>query len=308
MLGLITDRDQIHVDRRNALAKKGWNAMSAAERAEWTGDILTPGLAGYSGPVNLLPNNNYYSDQVEIKFSSKSITATAQAAGTYLYAVVIVGDAADYENQTMTLSTDSILTEGAANPLVAVYWHDANGYEAVGASLADAGSVTFNAGANSGNRESLALYVYVAVGTAAAAGDFVRYSGVMLELGDTRHAYVPYTQALPTDARKGAYNYTDLNRVEMAVAEVCEELGLSLETKTDWTVWDIPKQADMKRFLNNIEKIRTIGIPLAATPKTPSSMAKLTYGGANDIEKILTDIYASAENVLRCGEIYCGEV
>lgn len=308
MLGLITDRTPAHVARRKDLAQKGWANMTAEEKAEWTGDILSPDLAGYAGPVNLLPNVVSYENGTALKFSNKAITATAQVDGSYLYAIVIVGDAANYENKTLTLSVDSIIAEGAGTPFIAVYWHDANGFEWGGASLSAAGSVTFETAPNSAGRESLALYIYATTDTAVAAGAFIRYRGVMLEAGDTRHPYVPYTQALSTEARKGAYNYNDLNRVEMAVAEVSEELGLNLVTKTDWTIWDIPKLADMKRFLGNIEKIRTIGIPLASTPKAPASMNKLTYGAANDIEKILVDIYASAENVLRCGEIYCGEV
>ena len=40
------------------------------------------------------------------------------------------------------------------------------------------------------------------------------------------------------DAAKGAYNYTDLNRVETAVKEIAEKLGLSLVTKTNWTLWE----------------------------------------------------------------------
>lgn len=308
MLGLITDRDQAHVDRRNALAKKGWNAMSAAEKAEWTGNILSPALAEYTGPVNLLPNNNYSSGSVALKFSNKSITVSAQAAGTYLYAVVIVGNAADYVNKTLTLSVDSIVVTGGGKPQIAAYWHDANGYESAGASLTAVGSVTFNPGTNPGGRANMALYIYVTTSATVSAGASVRYGGVMLEAGSTRHAYVPYTQALPTAARKGAYNYNDLNRVEMAVAEISEELSLGLVTKTDWTAWDIPKQADMKRFLGNIQKIRTMGAPLTSTPKAPASMSKLSYSGANDIEKILVDIYASADHLLRCGEIYCGEV
>lgn len=308
MLGLITDRDQAHIDRRNTLAKKGWNAMSAAERAEWTGDILSPELAGYTGPVNLLPNKVSYSNGTALKFSNKAITVTAQVDGIYLYAVVIIGAAADFENKTLTLSVDSIRTEGAGTQMLTPYWHDDSGFEIAGEPLTAAGSVTFTPWANSNRRAHLALYIYATTDVAVAAGDTIRYFGVMLEAGDTRHSYVPYAQVLPTAARKGAYNYNDLNRVELAVAEVSEELNLDLVTKTDWSAWDIPKQADMKRFLGNIEKIRTMGIPLATTPKAPASMNKLTYGGANDIEKILMDIYASAENVLRSGEIYCGEV
>lgn len=308
MLGLITDRDQAHVDRRNTLAAKGWNAMTDEERAEWTGNILTPALAGHSGSVNLMPNNTAYSDSVELKFKNREIVATANTSGIYLYSIVTIGAAANFVNRTMTLSIDSVVSAGNGTPFVAVYWHDANGYEAVGASLSAAGSVTFNAGANTGGRDYLALYIYVATDVSVSVGDNVRYIGVMLADGSERKPYVPYTQTLPTPARKGSYNYSDLNRVEIAVAELSDELGLGLTTKTDWTEWDIPTQADMDRFLSNIRAIRAGGSPLANTPYAPSSMAKLTYASANNIEKILDDIDISATNLFRCGELFCGEV
>lgn len=308
MLGLITDRSQSNVDRRNALSAKGWNAMSDAEKAEWTGDIFTPELAGYTDPVNVLPNNNYYSGQVSIKFRNNSITASALTSGIYSYAVIIIGDAANFVNKTLTLSVGGIYTSGAGTPLLALYWHDANGFEAVGAGLSQAGSITFNAGENTGNRESLALYVYATTDTTVAVGDYILYEGVMLEFGDTRHGYVPYTEALPTNARKGAYNYSDLNRVERAVAELAEDMSLPLVTKTNWTQWDVPTRADMDRFLGNISAIRGAGVGFATTPLVPGDMAKLTYTMANEIEKILLDIKSAASSVVRSGEVYCGEV
>lgn len=93
------------------------------------------------------------------------------------------------------------------------------------------------------------------------------------------------------EAAKGAYNHTDFNRVETAVAEIAEILGLALTTKTDWTVWDIPLQADMERYLSNVMVIRDaapVGIEL---PMLPDSMGNLTYEGANSIEKVLELVY-----------------
>lgn len=304
MLGLITDREQVNVDRRNALAAKGWNAMTDAERAEWVGDILSPSLAGYSGAVNLLPNDGYYSDVVSLKFGNRAIIAEPLIGGTYLYAVVVVGDAADFENQTLTLSVDTIASDGGT-PLIAPYWHDANGYEAIPASLSAEGSVTFNAGANAAGRESLALYIYATTSAEVTAGSRIVYNGVMLEMGGERHPYVPYTKELPTSARKGSYNYVDLNRVERAVAELAEEYGLNLTVKTDWAMWDIPNESDMDRFLKNIHAVRKCILLGAAAP---SSMKKLTYTAANNIELILAAADSVAENAYRCGDIYCGEV
>lgn len=306
MLGLITDREQVNVDRRNALAAKGWNAMTDSEKAEWTGDILSPSLAGYSEPVNLLPNDNYYSDVVVLKFKNRTIIAEPLIDGTYLYAVVVVGDAADFENKTLTLSVDAIASDGGT-PLIAPYWHDSTGFDVIPASLSAEGSVTFDAGANTGGRESLALYIYATTDTAVAAGSSIIYTGVMLEMGDVRHPYVPYTKELPTSARKGSYNFTDLNRVERAVEELAEEFGLTLSVKTDWAMWDVPTEADMERFLQNVRVIREhIGVS-TSVPSAPVSMKKLTYTAANSIESILMAVDSALSGVYRCGEIYCGE-
>lgn len=107
---------------------------------------------------------------------------------------------------------------------------------------------------------------------------------------------------------KGAYNYTDLNRVETAVAELAAELCLDLQTKTDWTMWDIPKESDMHRYLNNIKAIRSAGVGYSTTPLPPDSIQKLDYTKANNIEKVLVDVYEVIGTLFRCNEVYCGEV
>lgn len=135
------------------------------------------------------------------------------------------------------------------------------------------------------------------------------------------------------EAAKGAYNYTDLNRVESAVAELAEQLGLTLTTKTNWTLWDIPLKADMERYLGNVEAIRDACPGDVEFPTLPSSMSKLTYEGANSIEKVLLLVYEELHggsvnpdpdvpdipdvpdvpgsddaDFIRSGEIYSGEV
>ena len=107
---------------------------------------------------------------------------------------------------------------------------------------------------------------------------------------------------------KGAYNFTDLNRVETAVAYLAEKFGLDLTTKTNWHVSDIPTQADIDRFLENIVAIRNVASVYTTTPRTPKSMSKLTYTTANDIEKILLDISILEPTLFRCGELYAGEI
>lgn len=96
------------------------------------------------------------------------------------------------------------------------------------------------------------------------------------------------------EAAKGAYNYTDLNRVETAVAELAELMELTLTTKTDWVLWDIPVESDMERYLNNVATIRSyckvLGI-VSNLPTLPRNMNALTLEGANNIEKVLEIAY-----------------
>ena len=107
---------------------------------------------------------------------------------------------------------------------------------------------------------------------------------------------------------RGAYNSTDLNRVESAVRYLAEILNVSVTTKTNWAVTDIPSTADMERYLENIRKLRAKNKILATTPTVPTSMNNLTYSRANDIEKILADIESFTSMWGRSGEVFCGEV
>lgn len=303
MFGLITDRSQWNVDRLKELSAKGWNNMTPAEQAEWSGD---PMLA--NGGANLIPKTENYAAGVSIKYRDDAIIATSNWDGSYVYAIMVIGPAAKYEGKTFTFSLDSFYSSGGGTPQAALYWHDANGYEFAGASLSDAGSVTFTITENTGARENLALYLYATTDASITAGAFIRYERLMLELGDTRHEYVPYYAILPTTATKGAYNYSDMNRVETAVAELADMAGMVLETKTNWTVWDIPKEADLSRYLGNIAALRSrFPIP-DEYPETPTSMNHLTYTVANNIERIVLAIAEAMENSIHSGEIYSGEI
>lgn len=280
MRGLITDRTQQNVLRRSTLSRKGWSAMTTAERSEWLGDPMD--VVG----ANLLPFGPAYSSVVDLKTTNSEIVATALSGGIYLYSILIIGDAKQYENKTFTLSAEYINIVGGGTPQLAMYWHDENGYEYAGGTLFDAGSLTFNTAdfPNTNNREYLAVYVYVTTDATVASGAVVRFGGVMLEVGRIRHPYVPYTEIAPTNTTKGAYNYSDLNRVERAVAEISEIDGLGLVTKTDWAMWDIPTESEMNRYLGNIKTIRD---SIGSTIALPDSMNNLTYETANNIEKIL---------------------
>lgn len=287
MLGLITDRTERNVYRRSELSAKGWGGMTLDERAEWSGDpLVTEG-------ANLIPPGLSYSSSVSIKHRNREIVATATSGGTYLYAIVIIGDAANYTNKAYTLSMGSLQASGGGTPQIALYWHDENGFEYAGASMATVGSMTFTTAdfPNTAGRKNLALYIYVTTAQAVEAGATARFGDVMLELGGVPHSYVPYTEVVATTATKGAYNYSDLNRVERAVAEISELAGLNLSTKTDWTMWDVPIEAEMTRYLSNVRYIKTV---FGIDTSLPETMNNLNYESANNIEKILQVAYQAA--------------
>jgi hypothetical protein len=210
-----------------------------------------------------------------------------------LYAISIIGNAVNYENKKFTLSVDSIEASGNGTPQIALYWHDDNGYEYAGATLLTPGGVTFDTTEwpNTNTRQYLAAYVYVTTYETVNAGDTAHFYGVMFENGTARHEYAPYTEILATEATKGAYNYSDLNRVERAVSELSDRLKLGLATKTNWTMWDIPTTSEMERYLNNVAVLRQQVADDASVPELPTSMNHLTYTDANNIELILNAVY-----------------
>ena len=305
MKGFITDRSYDNVLRRAELTKKGWANMTEAERAEWLGDP-------FSGTgANLFAFGDQYSGTVQLENINDSIFArvyNAGATGTYLFSVMILGDAVNYEGKTFTMSIDRIESSPGSAPKIELYWHDDSGAEPAGAWLTEAGSVTFNIDENAGGRGYLAAYIYVTTDSAVERGAFARFYGVMLENGSTRHEYVPYTEILATPATKGAYNYSDLNRVERAVIEILNSTGLDgIETKIErWRMWDVPIASEMERYLNNIKIIRNAF--LSEDHPLPNSMNYLTFEDANNIEEVLLKAWATLEASLHSGEIFCGEV
>ena len=287
MKGLITDRTQRNVHYRKELSGKGFARMTIEERAKWFGDPMA------AEGANLFAYGPYYSSSVELKYRSEDILATATVGGIYLYAISIIGEASKFANKVFTFSVDAITATGGGSPQIALYWHDDAGFEYAGADLSVAGSVTFNTSAmpNTNNRQYLAAYVYVTTHATIASGATALFKGVMLESGSTRHEYVPYTEIIATEATKGAYNYSDLNRVERAVAELSDMLGLGLVTKTDWGMWDIPTASEMERYLNNVAVLRERVADDENVPTLPTSMNNLTYTGANNIELVLSAVY-----------------
>ena len=116
---------------------------------------------------------------------------------------------------------------------------------------------------------------------------------------------------------KGAYNASDLNRVETAVAYLAETLrtlpdilkeyaaskgvawdaffdvpydplACDLTTKIDWSINDVPTFVQMKRYLSNVVTLcEALSLD---TTYLPDSMVKLNWQGANAIEKALESL------------------
>lgn len=102
---------------------------------------------------------------------------------------------------------------------------------------------------------------------------------------------------------KGAYNYTDLNRVESAVktlavaltsagypVEVTPVLKGSKSEDREWQEGDIVRRAQWATYLENVQRLRDAYYTLAETGALPKPEDKLGYVGANTIEKVLADI------------------
>ena len=118
---------------------------------------------------------------------------------------------------------------------------------------------------------------------------------------------------------KGAYNASDLNRVEDAVRYLAEELRkmgypIHLVLHGEWTKENTPNSEDLKRYFENVAKIRAL-LPAVytSTPEVPGDdLSEFNYEKANDLEEILLDIEEImgkiAASWFYLGDIYLAEV
>lgn len=91
---------------------------------------------------------------------------------------------------------------------------------------------------------------------------------------------------------KGAYNASDMNRVGIALNYLAARLSsicgksIAWTAKTDWAVTDIITASQAEAYRKQIQDIRDALTYPAGTPDAPE-LGRLTYTGANDIERIL---------------------
>lgn len=218
-----------------------------------------------------------------------------------------------------TLPASTVYVSGTVND-VAVTWTNVGGeiWEAVADRAEDDIYV-------------VALTIVSASGQSTSTS-FTLYYGLLYLVTDRTQEDVDYVARLSakgwlnmTDSEKsdwslglkGAYNYTDLNRVGNAVNYVAgrlEDVGYSVpvDPKIDWLESDIPTESSMERYLEDVETIRSTLTVLPGTPDVPEDMVGLTYEEANDIERILLAVDTLITNMINAylysNEINCGEV
>ena len=118
-------------------------------------------------------------------------------------------------------------------------------------------------------------------------------------------------------SHKGAYNYSDMNRVERAVEYVANRLTeagyvVLPVVKKNWSKTDKPTLNDIKQYMKNVADIRAALATFNTTPDAPTTEKKLDYRMANAMEQILIDvddlISRMASAYFYSGDLYSGEV
>lgn len=113
---------------------------------------------------------------------------------------------------------------------------------------------------------------------------------------------------------KGAYNYTDLNRIENWCTYIADILNsynypVKVTVKTNWNMTDFPTKFDMERIRQNINRLQQAYFSFT---QIPQNLEYMTWRKANDIEKILYEINTLLNNMISqfyyCGELFSGEV
>lgn len=103
---------------------------------------------------------------------------------------------------------------------------------------------------------------------------------------------------------KGAYNAADLNRVGTALNYLAGRLdaicgrSIAWTAKTDWAATDIITASQAETYRRQIQDIRDALAYPAGTPDAPQ-LGRLTYIGANDIERILALCEELIDNITK---------
>lgn len=104
---------------------------------------------------------------------------------------------------------------------------------------------------------------------------------------------------------KGSYSAArDMNRVGEAMTYLATRFrtygySVPISPKTDWVEEDIPTEADLEHYLEDLRTLRGIVAVLATTPQVPEDMEGLTHEEANDIERMLFELNEVIERILK---------
>lgn len=114
---------------------------------------------------------------------------------------------------------------------------------------------------------------------------------------------------------KGAYKSSDFNRVSEAynyLASIMQTLRLisSYTTlKTTWEAGETPLVEHRTAYINGITQLKTA---VSAIGDLPDSLDALTYTDANNIEKVLINVYQRVQeidsSISHSGELFSGEI
>lgn len=109
-----------------------------------------------------------------------------------------------------------------------------------------------------------------------------------------------------TEFLKGAYNYTDLNRVETwceYIQNLLNDYGKNIELsiKTNWNLRDYPTRLQIDRIRGNIDYLKDMLQDLKT--ETIEYANTLDYEKANALEKIIYDVYEYIKEMTRTLEL-----
>ena len=112
----------------------------------------------------------------------------------------------------------------------------------------------------------------------------------------------------------GSYNESDMNRVETAVIELSAALNTAgyanITVPHTWVLGEVVTAANWAQYLANVQALINAYYTLPGAPALPAATERLTYAGANAIERLLDDIYLLIDWMQRsfppCGSVICG--
>ena len=118
---------------------------------------------------------------------------------------------------------------------------------------------------------------------------------------------------------KGAYNYSDINRVSVVLNYLRDRLtesgylgGNEFNLPTTWDSTHVMTDAAFKEYINAVGTVRNAMSHKRTTPDAPQYTGAIDYIEANNIELILPDIDELITNMRNarnyCGELFSGEI